>query len=96
MKQMEQNAEKRALRDEEKYQESLRQLERLKEMKREDRKVGAGNRGCREVSTWLERDWQCWVSHTRGVGQQPAGSELWSLGDVVAAPGEDPKPPCPE
>ncbi|XP_048144367.1 cilia- and flagella-associated protein 45-like [Corvus hawaiiensis] len=39
VKQMEQNAEKRALRDEEKYQESLRQLERLKEMKREDRKA---------------------------------------------------------
>ncbi|XP_068851197.1 LOW QUALITY PROTEIN: cilia- and flagella-associated protein 45-like [Aphelocoma coerulescens] len=39
VKQMEQNAEKRALRDEEKYQESLRQLERLKEMKKEDQKA---------------------------------------------------------
>ncbi|RMB93932.1 hypothetical protein DUI87_29668 [Hirundo rustica rustica] len=45
VKQMEQNAEERALRAEELYQEGQRQLERLEQMKREDRKVGAGNRG---------------------------------------------------
>uniref|UniRef100_A0A8C3QRN9 Cilia- and flagella-associated protein 45 n=1 Tax=Cyanoderma ruficeps TaxID=181631 RepID=A0A8C3QRN9_9PASS len=68
VKQMEQNAEERALRAEEVYQEGQRRLERLEQMKREDRKVGAGNRRCREVSTWLERVWQCWISHTQGVG----------------------------
>lgn len=44
MKQMEQNAEERELRAEELYQEGQRQLEHLEQMKREDQKVGAGNR----------------------------------------------------
>uniref|UniRef100_A0A8C9NSU4 Cilia- and flagella-associated protein 45 n=1 Tax=Serinus canaria TaxID=9135 RepID=A0A8C9NSU4_SERCA len=39
VKQMEQNAEERALRAEELYQEGQRQLERLEQMKREDRKA---------------------------------------------------------
>ncbi|XP_068851193.1 LOW QUALITY PROTEIN: cilia- and flagella-associated protein 45-like [Aphelocoma coerulescens] len=39
VKQMEQNAEKRALRDEEKYQEGQKLLECLEQMKREDRKA---------------------------------------------------------
>ncbi|XP_023801989.1 cilia- and flagella-associated protein 45 isoform X2 [Cyanistes caeruleus] len=38
-KQMEQNAEQRALREEELYQEGQRHLERLEQMKREDRKA---------------------------------------------------------
>lgn len=42
---MEQNAEERALRAEEVYQEGQKLLECLEQMKREDRKVGAGNRG---------------------------------------------------
>lgn len=45
MKQMEQRAEEQALRAEELYQEGQRQLERLEQMKREDRKVGAEKRG---------------------------------------------------
>lgn len=92
---MEQNAEKRALRDEEKYQESLRQLERLKEMKREDRKVGAGTRGCREVSTWLERDWQCWVSHTRGVGTAASRIRALVPWGRCGSPGRGPKASLP-
>ncbi|KAI1229956.1 hypothetical protein IHE44_0010667 [Lamprotornis superbus] len=44
VKQMEQNAEERVLRAEELYQEGQRQLESLEQMKREDQKVGAGNR----------------------------------------------------
>lgn len=92
---MEQNAEKQALRDEEKYQESLRQLERLKEMKREDRKVGAGNRGCKEVSTWLERDWQCWVSHTRGVGTAAGRIRALVPWGRCGSPGRGPKASLP-
>ncbi|KAL2295688.1 hypothetical protein Nmel_018809 [Mimus melanotis] len=44
VKQMEQNAEERALRAEELHQEGQRQLEHLEQMKREDQKVGTGNR----------------------------------------------------
>lgn len=84
MKQMEQNAEERELRAEELYQEGQRQLEHLEQMKREDQKVGAGNRRV-QGGFHLERDRQCWMSHTRGVGT--AASRIralvpWGLGGI--------------
>ncbi|KAL2294024.1 hypothetical protein Nmel_007734 [Mimus melanotis] len=69
VKQMEQNAEERALRAEELYQEGQRQLERLEQMKREDRKVEAGNR----------RDGGRFPPGWKGIGVGTAASRIRAL-----------------
>lgn len=92
---MERNAEERALRAEEVYQEGQRQLKHLEEMKREDRKVGAGNRAV-QGSFHLAGKGLAGSATLREWGQQPAGSELWPHGHYVASLGDDPKPACPE